>query len=147
MLDRFLDSIQFQGQALRLRADRQKVLAGNSANADTAGIQVADFNFAWNCSRPPNEGWPIRRAGAGCCADWTPWPVAQRRTDPKLQYRLPEQASIDGNTVELDREAPSCDNLGAAKATLRSSTAVCGRCSRRSAANDPSARPPLAHRV
>ena len=46
MLDRFLDSIQFQGQALQLRADRQKVLAGNIANADTPGFKSRDFNFA-----------------------------------------------------------------------------------------------------
>ena len=65
MLDRFLDSIQFQGQALLLRADRQKVLAGNIATGFDAinpatGAAVAnsteydiDLNYRFS-----DKSWP-----------------------------------------------------------------------------------------
>lgn len=39
-------SLDFQAQALMLRAQRQQVLAGNIANADTPGFQARDMDFA-----------------------------------------------------------------------------------------------------
>lgn len=122
MLNRFLDSIQFQGQALQLRADRQKVLAGNIANADTPGFKSRDFDF----------GTVLQQSMSGASDPGRMAPVATQarhlalagsaggRADPKLQYRQPEQASIDGNTVELDRErANFADNSVRYEATLR----------------------------
>jgi flagellar basal-body rod protein FlgB len=42
-----LDSTLFvEQQALTLRANRQQVLAGNIANADTPHYQARDFDFA-----------------------------------------------------------------------------------------------------
>ena len=124
MLDRFLSSIQFQGQALQLRADRQKVLAGNIANADTPGFKSRDFDFAkvlrqaTDVSGAANPGQMTAvTARAGHLALEANGPAG---TDPKLQYRLPEQPSIDGNTVELDRErANFADNSVRYEATLR----------------------------
>jgi flagellar basal-body rod protein FlgB len=39
------NTLQMQQQALTLRANRQQVLAGNIANADTPGYQARDFDF------------------------------------------------------------------------------------------------------
>ncbi len=122
MLDRFLNSIQFQGQALLLRADRQKALAGNIANADTPGFKARDFDFA----RVLQEATGARPDGSRMAPVSTQaghLPLAGSAapgTDPRLQYRQPEQASIDGNTVELDRErANFADNTVRYEATLR----------------------------
>lgn len=123
MLDRFLHSIQFQGQALTLRADRQKVLAANIANADTPGYKARDFDFAkvladaGGAPGAATVGDAARTHGVHRSA------IAARGTnasDPALLYRSPEQASADGNTVELDRErANFADNAVRYEATLR----------------------------
>ena len=46
MINRLSSVLDFQAQALALRADRQRVLAGNIANTDTPGFQARDFDFA-----------------------------------------------------------------------------------------------------
>ena len=46
MLNRLTDSLNFQTQALTLRAERQRLLASNIANADTPGYQAREMNFA-----------------------------------------------------------------------------------------------------
>jgi flagellar basal-body rod protein FlgB len=45
MLERVTATMQFQGEALALRAQRQQVLASNIANADTPSYQARDFDF------------------------------------------------------------------------------------------------------
>lgn len=45
MLDRITGTLQFQAEALALRAQRQQVLASNIANADTPNYQARDFDF------------------------------------------------------------------------------------------------------
>ncbi|RPH42867.1 MAG: flagellar basal body rod protein FlgB, partial [Burkholderiales bacterium] len=42
---RLTESIDFHGRALLLRAERQKVIAGNIANADTPRFAARDFDF------------------------------------------------------------------------------------------------------
>ena len=46
MINRLTDALDFHGQALTLRAQRQQLIAGNIANADTPGYQARDFDFA-----------------------------------------------------------------------------------------------------
>jgi flagellar basal-body rod protein FlgB len=96
------DHLRVRLAALDLRAQRTEVLSSNIANADTPNYKARDFDFAQ----------ALRGAIAG-----TQQKVAMSRTDAShlsgrglrelpvgLQYRLPTQPSIDGNTVELDRE-------------------------------------------
>src|SRR5690348_12343993 len=91
--------------ALSLRAQRQETLASNVANADTPGYKARDFDFAAQL-----------QSALGRSAVSTP-SVALARTSTQhlagghgggtlnqLQYRIPAQASIDGNTVDLDNE-------------------------------------------
>jgi flagellar basal-body rod protein FlgB len=123
MLDRFLHSINFQGNALLLRADRQRVLASNIANADTPGYKARDFDFAKALEQAvtpatsQSPGAPARsQAGhiGGAQAG------ARSTAALALNYRNPEQASLDGNSVELDRErANFADNSVRYEATLR----------------------------
>jgi flagellar basal-body rod protein FlgB len=46
MLNRLTDSLDFQGQALQLRSERQRLIASNIANADTPGYIARDMDFA-----------------------------------------------------------------------------------------------------
>src|SRR4029450_11602260 len=46
MLNRLTDSLDFQGQALQLRSERQRLIASNLANADTPGYVARDMYFA-----------------------------------------------------------------------------------------------------
>jgi flagellar basal-body rod protein FlgB len=96
------DHLRVRLAALDLRAQRMEVLSSNIANADTPNYKARDFDFAR----------ALRSAIAG-----SQQKVAMVRTDAghlagrglrdlpgALQYRVPVQPSIDGNTVELDRE-------------------------------------------
>ncbi len=46
MLNRLTESLDFHSQALMLRAERQRLIASNIANADTPGYVARDINFA-----------------------------------------------------------------------------------------------------
>ena len=46
MLDKLASALDFDRQALGLRFERQKVLAGNIANADTPNFKARDFDFS-----------------------------------------------------------------------------------------------------
>ena len=67
-------------RALGLRAYRQELLASNIANADTPGYMAVDID--------------IEKA----------LKTGKSKDDVSLQFRLPAQGSIDGNTVDMDVE-------------------------------------------
>jgi len=114
------DRLAAHGQALQLLAQRQKVLAGNIANADTPGFQARDFDFAQALAQARGEGAvPALQAtsAAHLGAAGTP---AQGTPTVALAWRTPEQPALDGNTVDLDRErAAFADNALRYEATLR----------------------------
>ena len=76
-------------RALELRVQRSEILAANLANEDTPGFQARDIDFAGEMQR-------LDRRGSDAFF------VAAR--SPDYQYRVPTQASQDGNTVELSVE-------------------------------------------
>lgn len=86
-------------QALKLRARRSEVLAANLANADTPGYKARDFDFKAMLSRemPPAVRLASTRQGH-IQADNNIVPNTQ------MLYRNPQQPSLDGNTVEAERE-------------------------------------------
>ena len=45
MLNKITQPIDFQAKALSLRAERQRTIASNIANADTPGYVARDFDF------------------------------------------------------------------------------------------------------
>lgn len=65
MLNRLTDALDFQGQALTLRADRQRLLASNIANADTPGYVARDMDFATTLREATEGSLGARRASAG----------------------------------------------------------------------------------
>lgn len=118
-------------QALLLRARRNEVLAVNIANADTPNFKARDLDFrAALAAAGSGEGdlAMARTQGAHVNAG------GSRGVSPleaQLKYRLPNQPTLDGNTVEshieqtafaenaLDYQA-SLQFLGGKFATLKS---------------------------
>jgi flagellar basal-body rod protein FlgB len=91
--------IDMLGAALKLRAQRQQLLATNIANADTPGYKAVDFDFAAALGRAAG--------GRIALATTRPGHLAGRGSElagAAIKYRIPAQDSIDGNTVEIDRE-------------------------------------------
>jgi flagellar basal-body rod protein FlgB len=68
--------------ALQLRAQRMSVLASNIANASTPQYKARDVDFSSALRNAERGGVPIS----------------------PLQYRIPLQPSLDGNTVEMATE-------------------------------------------
>ena len=118
MLNRLTSSIDFHGQALSLRAERQRLIASNIANADTPGYVARDINFA-----------QALREATGSVASAPGLNTTQRqhlagqggaRSESGLLYATPSQNQIDRNTVDMDRErANFADNSVKYEATLR----------------------------
>jgi flagellar basal-body rod protein FlgB len=79
------------GAALELRSKRMGVIASNIANAATPGYKARDMNFDAALQARLEQGRGTTPAG----------------NDPAqahLLYRTPTMPSLDGNTVELNRE-------------------------------------------
>ncbi|WP_075180980.1 flagellar basal body rod protein FlgB [Pantoea sp. 1.19] len=105
MLDKLDAALRFNTEALNLRAQRQEVLAGNIANADTPGYQARDIDFASELQRVMEKG---RADGSSMALSLTSSRhiPAQTAQPPSLDllWRVPDQPAVDGNTVDMDRE-------------------------------------------
>jgi len=124
MLANLTAGLDFHSKALVLRAQRQGVIASNIANADTPGFAARDINFkesmsAANSSSLALDGLlgsstnPAHIATTGSSLGGTD-------SDRGLVYAAQSQPSMDGNSVDLDRErANFADNSVRYEATLR----------------------------
>jgi flagellar basal-body rod protein FlgB len=84
--------------ALLYRARRMEVLAANLANADTPRYQARDLTFS---ALMDEHLGAARQLATTDARHLRIDPLASRST---LQYRIPHQPSLDGNTVEADLE-------------------------------------------
>ena len=117
-MQRLTQVLDFQSQALMLRAERQRLVASNIANADTPGYQAREIDFA-NSLRAATGLSAINTAPAVSHAAHDMAPLGQDEA-PGLLYARHSQDSLDRNTVDLDRErATSVDNSVKYEATLR----------------------------
>jgi flagellar basal-body rod protein FlgB len=118
MLAQMMNSLDFQGQALTLRSQRQQVLASNIANADTPGYVAREFNFTQKLleatsqdAAPGSDAQPTHAAHM---------PMRLQGLSTQELYAMPSQLSADKNTVDMDRERASfSDNALHYEATLR----------------------------
>jgi len=111
MLNRLDDMLNFNTQALRIREQRQQVLASNIANADTPNYKARDLDF----KAALQDALQGSSAGGGTAlATTAPGHLAGNpglASDAGLLYRTPAQGSVDGNTVNMDAErAAFADN-------------------------------------
>ncbi|MEZ5569406.1 MAG: flagellar basal body rod protein FlgB [Halioglobus sp.] len=99
--------------ALSVRARRIELLSANLANADTPGYKARDIDFGETLARVRDGQGAMRtthsthiQAGSGA-------------HNMHLKYRVPSQASLDGNTVETQQEhAAFMDNAIRYQASL-----------------------------
>ena len=130
MFAQLTSGLNLHANALVVRAQRQHAIASNIANADTPGYVAQDINFKQAMAtaqgitsqtlRPPVTG-----AGQPAHAAHIPLQGAGTGTSSALAssaraYTVQTQASMDNNTVDLDRERASfVDNAIRYESTLR----------------------------
>lgn len=125
MINRLGNVLDFHGEALKLRADRGRVLAGNIANADTPGYKARDIDFAaalQSATGMDARGHAVLAASKVSLHTTSASHRAGTASgvDSQLKYRLPQQVSIDGNSVEMDNErAQFAENAIKYESTLR----------------------------
>ena len=124
MLNRLTDTLNFDGQALVLRSERQRLIAGNIANADTPGYVARDMDFSQalrQATGSPAGAVPMRpmlKTATGHLGGLGS--LAAGRPTAELVYATPSQTSSDRNTVDMDRERASfADNSVRYEASLR----------------------------
>ncbi|KPQ24996.1 MAG: flagellar basal-body rod protein FlgB [Halomonas sp. HL-48] len=112
MIDQLESSLNYHQQALGLRQARHEVLSANIANADTPNYKARDIDFASELKKAVeggqreqggnNGGLALSRTSGNHLEGQGPAPAGGGNAD--LLYRTPSQPSLDGNTVEMDRE-------------------------------------------
>ena len=118
MLNRLTDNLDFHAQALTLRAERQRLIASNIANADTPGYVARDMDFAQALKEATGAMQPARAMAVSQPGHLAGTPGA--RAEANLLYATPSQTNLDSNTVDMDRErAAFVDNSVKYEATLR----------------------------
>ncbi|MFZ5540432.1 MAG: flagellar basal body rod protein FlgB [Pseudomonadota bacterium] len=120
MIDRLTSTFDFHAEALKLRSERSRVLASNIANADTPNYKARDFDFRLALATAVGEQ-AVRAAAQPAATHAGHLAAAGSATGaPTLLYRTPLQTSLDGNTVDLDRERASfAENTVRYEASLR----------------------------
>lgn len=103
MISKLDNMLGFHQKALNMRSARQTLLASNIANADTPGFKARDFDF----SRALQNLFTPNQMDVGLQA------TSAKHINPsgfrsigssQAQYRIPQQPSVDGNTVDMDAE-------------------------------------------
>jgi flagellar basal-body rod protein FlgB len=121
MLNRLTDSLDFHGQALTLRSERQRLIASNIANADTPGYVARDMDFAQalrEATGTPGGQLSMQAPQATQAGHMALQTGARSPTG--LLYATAAQTNLDNNSVDMDRErANFVDNAVKYEATLR----------------------------
>lgn len=111
MIDQLESAFNYHQQALGLRQARHEVLAANIANADTPNYKARDIDFASELKKAVEGGASQQGNNGGLTLSRTSerhmagtGPTWQGAGSTELLYRIPDQPSLDGNTVDMDRE-------------------------------------------
>ena len=130
MFAQLTGGLDFQAKALVVRAERQRVIASNIANADTPGYAARDVNFKQamaaaggashlalsqsSATGGNTASHPAHIALSGVAGGGLPG------SDSELGYSVQSQPAMDNNSVDLDRERASfVDNAVRYESTLR----------------------------
>ncbi len=96
---KFDDVFGVHPQALLLRQRRAEVLATNLANADTPGYKARDFDFHAVLDAQMTPPVRMKTTSAGHIQ-----PQGGIVPPQHMGYRVPDQPSLDGNTVDTQIE-------------------------------------------
>ena len=97
------NALKFHADALNLRAFRQELLAANIANADTPGYKARDIDFRKALEDARAGRSPTVQLASTARGHVQPAAPAAAGAGAPL-YRTVVQASLDGNTVDMDVE-------------------------------------------
>lgn len=101
-------------QALKFRAYRNEILSSNIANADTPNYKARDVDFSSALKGARTEQLSMTKTSEMHKSSWQ-----AGRLGLNVQYRVPNQPTLDGNTVETDVEqAAFAENAVQYRATL-----------------------------
>lgn len=110
MIDRLDSMLSFHSEALNLRERRQQILSSNIANADTPGYQARDIKFSDELNKilqqSQNRHQGVHAVTLHTTSEKhiTSTALSYQPPDLNLLFRVPYQASADGNTVDMDKE-------------------------------------------
>ncbi len=97
-MDVLSNALGIHEKALRVRNQRMELLARNIANDDTPHFKARELDFkAVMAEFKPGDNMNTTHSTHFAFAD-------EREEDDGLRYRVPFNASLDGNTVELSVE-------------------------------------------
>ena len=134
MFANLTSGLEFHSKALVLRAERQRIIASNIANADTPGYVARDINFQQALSestgaRQSELSGASQRLSTSTQAGGvtharhmalTGTSSSELAGASNLAYTVQTQPAVDGNSVDLDRErANFVDNSVRYESTLR----------------------------
>lgn len=134
MIANLTSGLDFHSKALVLRAERQRVIASNIANADTPGYAARDLDFKEAMNNATGSGLTSglsarKSESQSSTSDGTThakhFPLSASTIGTLgggsgLAYTVQTQPSLDSNSVDLDRErANFADNSVRYEATLR----------------------------
>jgi flagellar basal-body rod protein FlgB len=131
MFANLTNGLDFQAKALVVRAERQRVIASNIANADTPGYVSRDVNFKEAMSAAMGQSsasTPLRATPSSTSGASNERHIPLQSTlgslstdgSAALAYTVQSQPAMDGNSVDLDQERASfVDNAVHYEATLR----------------------------
>lgn len=129
MFANMTNALDFQAKALVVRAERQRLIASNIANADTPGYVGRDINFketmnaamgGKQLSLPLTAPANNKAQGTSHANHFALQSSTSSLGDNSAAYTVQTQPAMDGNSVDMDRErANFVDNSVRYEATLR----------------------------
>ncbi len=87
-------------QAITLRSKRASLLASNLANGDTPNYKARDIDFQQMLAQEAGKGVQLKRTDSRHLS----LSGGPGFTEAALKYRVPANASLDGNTVDTQVE-------------------------------------------
>lgn len=112
MIGKLDQALSFHQTALRIRAQRQELIAANIANADTPNFKAKDVDFAsafkqalsGAAANPAATGSALSQTASGHMAAQPLANALSAGYPGGVQFRGEMQGSVDGNTVDMDVE-------------------------------------------
>ena len=104
MFDKLDNWVHFHSQALNVREMRQNILAANIANSDTPNYQARDIDFKVELNKALKNQSNANNIALRTTSNHHIQVSNSMTINQNLLYRIPYQASADGNTVEMDQE-------------------------------------------
>ena len=96
----FDSALGIHQQALALRSQRTEILASNIANADTPGYKARDIDFKTALASAATKSIDSHSTNSLTRTNSKHIAINTADNNAEVLYRVPNQSSLDGNTVD-----------------------------------------------